>query len=202
MSTGYADFDPWRCGLDEAGRGPLAGPVCAAAVVLGPNFDPAGLGDSKALSERARLDQAARISRTAASWGVGWAWPHEIDRLNILRASLLAMERAFWDLRARFGHEPAGALVDGLHCPALPCPVLARPKADATDPAVGAASILAKVARDLWMERWSWIDGRYAFERHKGYPTLEHRQALALHGPSLQHRLSFTVKPVQEELAF
>ncbi len=182
------------CGIDEAGRGPLAGPVCAAAVVLGPHFHTEGLNDSKKLSPRRREEFCAHIMQNALFWGLAWASAQEIDQLNILQASLLAMRRAWLELEA-----PAQALVqdivvDGNICPNIDGPVRALVRADALVPEVMAASILAKTARDRAMLRWDWIYPDYGFAQHKGYPTLAHRQAIAHFGPSPIQRMSFSVK--------
>jgi ribonuclease HII len=192
------------CGLDEAGRGPLAGPVCAAAVVLPPDFDRACLGDSKKLSPRQREEARAAIYEGALAWGIGWASAAEIDGINILRASLLAMERAFRAMvlgaagpgPAEAGKLPAGltgleAIVDGLHVPHLPIPCTPMVKADSQIPEVMAASILAKTARDRMMERYSWLYPEYDYDRHKGYPTKAHREKIARYGPSPIQRMSF-----------
>ena len=185
------------CGLDEAGRGPLAGPVCAAAVVLPPTFKFELLNDSKKLSENRREVAMRAIYEGCLAWGVGWASAAEIDRLNILRASLLAMERAF----AGLGLVPDEAVVDGLFVPKIGIPCRAVVKADATVAAVMAASILAKTARDRMMERYSWLYPEYGYEKHKGYPTRMHLERIALHGPSPIQRLSFRVgRPSQGEL--
>lgn len=179
------------CGLDEAGRGPLAGPVCAAAVMLPEDFPLELLDDSKKLSEKRRGQAASRIL-ASARWGLGWAGPEEIDRLNILKASLLAMERAFAAMLADGGGAPGIAVVDGLYAPPLGCRSMPLVKADALVPAVMAASILAKTARDREMERWSWIYPDYGYERHKGYPTAAHREACRRLGPSPIQRRSFS----------
>jgi ribonuclease HII len=189
------------CGLDEAGRGPLAGPVCAAAVILPGDFPLEVLGDSKKLTPLKR--EAARVLiYTKALWGIGWASAAEIDEINILKASLLAMERAFramtlafpaWE--TAFGENSPGAaeaVADGLYVPRLPIPCRALVKADSIVPQVMAASILAKTARDRMMERYSWLYPRYGYEKHKGYPTREHRENLARYGPSPIQRKSFT----------
>jgi ribonuclease HII len=187
------------CGLDEAGRGPLAGPVCAAAVVLPRSFAIDLLDDSKKLSEKRREEAMRAIYGGALAWGVGWASAEEIDRINILRASLLAMERAF----ACIGIEVDQAIVDGLYVPSIPVPCRAVVKADATVSAVMAASILAKTARDRMMERYSWLYPEYGYEKHKGYPTRLHLERIALHGPSPIQRFSFSVgRPRQGEFAF
>lgn len=185
------------CGLDEAGRGPLAGPVCAAAVVLPQDFPRELLDDSKKLSEKRREIAMRAIYEGALAWGVGWASAAEIDRINILRASLLAMERAFAGLPL----VPDEAVVDGLYAPAIGIPCTAVVKADATVAAVMAASILAKTARDRMMERYSWLYPEYGYEKHKGYPTRLHLERIALHGPSPIQRLSFRIgRPAQGEL--
>jgi len=175
------------CGIDEAGRGPLAGPVVAAAVILDPAHPVAGLRDSKQLSPARRELLAAAIRERALAWAIGRAEPAEIDRLNILRATLLAMRRAFDGLEPA----PAMALVDGNVCPHLPCDCDAVVRGDATVPAISAASILAKVARDAEM---AVLDGHfpgYGFARHKGYPTAAHLEALRRLGPTPSHRRSF-----------
>ncbi|MGB5831854.1 MAG: ribonuclease HII [Thiohalocapsa sp.] len=179
-------------GVDEAGRGPLAGPVCAAAVILNPQDIPPGLDDSKRLSQAARERLAPRIETAALGWSIAWASVAEIDRLNILQASLLAMRRAVAALECG----PTLVLVDGNRCPdGLPCPSRAIVGGDALEPAISAASILAKVARDREMLRLHRIHPDYGFARHKGYPTKAHLNALRLHGVSQEHRRSF--RPVR-----
>lgn len=175
------------CGVDEAGRGPLAGPVCAAAVILDPARPIPGLKDSKKLSAANRVRLAWEIRRHALAWSVAWASVEEIDRLNILNASLLAMQRAVEALAVR----PELALIDGNRCPVLRMPARAIVRGDALEPCISAASILAKTERDKEMRRLADIHPQYGFERHAGYPTPEHLAALALHGPSPCHRLSF-----------
>jgi len=174
-------------GVDEAGRGPLAGPVMAAAVVLDDNNPVEGLADSKALSPSRRTELAKRIRAQARAWCVASATTEEIDRLNILQASLLAMQRAVLGL----GLEPGLALVDGNQKPPLKCPMRTVVKGDALIPAISAASILAKVARDLQMIELDRIYPEYGFAIHKGYPTVAHLAALELHGVSPVHRRSF-----------
>ncbi|MDR2313800.1 MAG: ribonuclease HII [Spirochaetaceae bacterium] len=185
-------------GLDEAGRGPLAGPVSAAAVILPRDFPLDILGDSKKLSEGQRHRAAALITEKAA-WGIGWAEASEIDKINILRASLLAMTRAWEALEAAFPDGSARfsvtAVADGLYCPELPIPCRALVKADAAVPEVMAASILAKTARDRMMVRYSWFYPEYGYDRHKGYPTVEHRRAILRWGPSPIQRRTFTLRP-------
>ena len=182
------------CGLDEAGRGPLAGPVTAGCAVLPAGFPLEVLGDSKVLTPRQR-EKAFALIQERAFWGLGWCDAAEIDRINILQASLTAMVRAFEDLRSRFPDcRIDGAIVDGLHCPKVPVPCTALVRADALEPCVSAASILAKVSRDRFMDQAGKDDPRYGFEVHKGYPTLAHRKALSVHGPGPLHRLTFTWK--------
>jgi ribonuclease HII len=220
-------------GIDEAGRGPLAGPVCAAAVILGLgsqagtcpaqnddapllrvcHFPIEILNDSKKLSAQKRDAAMTVIYQQALAWGIGWASAAEIDTLNILAASLLAMKRAFFDMTGRmkkraglrmkdaaelknYGRAleiPAGleAVIDGLFVPEIPIPSRAIVKADGKYPEVMAASILAKTARDRMMERYAWLYPEYGYEQHKGYPTREHRARLMKYGPSPIQRMSF-----------
>lgn len=175
------------CGVDEAGRGPLAGPVVAAAVILAEDQPIDGLADSKALSPQRRMRLAREIASRAVAWSVGTASVEEIDALNILQASLLAMQRAI----AGLAIEPRQILVDGLHCPVAPCPVRAIVRGDATVPCIAAASILAKVDRDAIMMALHERYPVYGFDRHKGYPTAAHLAALRTHGVSAAHRRSF-----------
>jgi len=181
-------------GVDEAGRGPLAGAVFAAAVILDDNRPIAGLNDSKKLSPRRRAELEKRIQETALSWSVAQASVREIDRLNILQATLIAMKRAVEKLPI----QPHEALIDGNRTPALDCKCTAVVGGDASEPSIAAASILAKEARDREMVRLSLIYPRYGFEKHKGYPTRMHLEALRLYGPTRQHRTSFA--PVREML--
>lgn len=174
-------------GVDEVGRGPLAGAVFAAAVILDPARPVPGLRDSKALSPARREALAAAICERAAAWALGRAEVEEIDRLNILRASLLAMERA---VRA-LDPPPDRVVVDGDRCPALPMATEAVVGGDATVAAISAASIVAKVARDREMVILDTVYPGYGLARHKGYPTREHLAALAALGPSPIHRRSF-----------
>lgn len=174
-------------GVDEAGRGPLAGPVIAAAVILDRANPIEGIADSKVLKPEKRERLAAIIKQRALSWAVGRAEVDEIDRLNILQASLLAMERAVEGL----GVVPELALVDGNHAPRLRCTVKTVIKGDATVPAISAASILAKVTRDAEMCELDMRFPGYEFSRHKGYPTACHLAALEKHGLSPVHRRSF-----------
>ena len=179
------------CGIDEAGRGPLAGPVTAAAVVLPPDFPLEMLRDSKRLTPKARESVLGEMLRRDVPMGIGWSWPEEIDRINILQASLAAMKRAF----AALPVQPDKVIVDGLHTPELPGTVEAEAlvKADDRIPEVMAASIAAKVVRDRWMVRYSWFEPEYGYEKHKGYPTRAHREACLRLGPSPIQRLSFRI---------
>jgi ribonuclease HII len=179
----------WSCGIDEAGRGPIAGPVTAGAVVLAPDFPVDVLGDSKSLSRTEREAAESLIKEHAVAWALGWATHEEIDSLNILQASLLAMRRAVDALRVR----PDELLVDGLYCPATSLPCRAIIKGDATVPAIMAASIIAKTARDAWMEAYAVQEPLYHFEKHKGYPTEEHRAIVLSVGPSRIQRRTFKV---------
>lgn len=174
-------------GVDEAGRGPLAGPVVAAAVILSPDDPIAGLADSKALTPARREALAGEIRQRAMCWAIGQAEVEEIDRLNILQASLLAMQRAVEAL----SHRPEKVLVDGNHCPRLSCPVEAIIKGDVTVPSISAASIMAKVHRDRIMLDMDVRYPAYGFRQHKGYPTSVHLRALMDHGISPIHRRSF-----------
>lgn len=180
--------DLWIAGVDEAGRGPLAGPVSAAAVILDPARPIAGLDDSKKLSATRRERLAVEIRERALAWSLAWASVEEIDQLNILHASLLAMQRAVCALDPA----PGRVLVDGNRCPpALPCPAEAIVGGDARVESIAAASILAKVARDQQMLELDHDYPGYGFARHKGYPTRAHLDALQQLGPSAVHRRSF-----------
>jgi ribonuclease HII len=183
------------CGVDEVGRGPLAGAVVAACVVLNPRKPIRGLADSKQLTPAQRETLAKEIRVKALAWSVGSASVEEIDRINILQASLLAMQRALDTLHA----EPNQVLVDGLYCPRSRWPSKAVVQGDATVPAISAASILAKVIRDAAMCELHAERPEYGFDRHKGYYTPEHIAALQRHGPCEFHRRSFS--PVKEMLA-
>ncbi len=178
------------CGVDEAGRGPLAGPVCAAAVILPADFPESCLDDSKALSARQREKAYEVIIEKALDWAVGWATHDEIGTMNILQASLGAMCRAV----ALLERQPDIVLVDGNKVPKLEYPAVAVIKGDSRVSAIMAASILAKVARDRVMERLDAVQPEYGFSKHKGYPTAEHRKAIVRHGPSLWARPGFSVK--------
>lgn len=175
------------CGVDEAGRGPLAGPVYAAAVILDPGTHIAGLADSKALSASRREELAGQIRRHALAWAIASASVAEIDAINILQASLLAMRRAVEQLSVA----PGEVLVDGNHCPAVGYPVRAIVRGDSKIPAISAASILAKTARDAEMLRLHLLYPRYGLDRHKGYPTAAHLAALGQYGVCEIHRRSY-----------
>ena len=190
------------CGLDEAGRGALAGPVCAAAAILHDDFPVEVLNDSKKLNAAQREYAAAVIKEKALAWAVGWAEHTEIDKINILRASLLAMRRAFmamskklpWpghDFEKEYGKYVGDTVIDGLFIPELPVPCRALVKADTKIPAVMAASILAKTSRDAKMVKLSVKYPLYHYEKHKGYPTKGHKTLIAVHGLSPIQRLSF-----------
>jgi len=187
------------CGIDEAGRGPTAGPVCAAAVVLDPQFDRDCLRDSKVLSPRRRESLASALRSGESLIGTGWTWPEEIDTLNIHHASLLAMKRAFFDLVANHSLPDRGiksiskVLVDGKFTPEIPIPTEAVVHGDSLIPEISAASIIAKVTRDRWMIRYSWIETSWEFDSHKGYPTPRHRELCRIHGLSPIHRRSFRI---------
>jgi len=175
------------CGVDEAGRGPLAGPVYAAAVILDPARPIPGIADSKTLAEKKRERLAEDIRRWALAWAVASASVEEIDRLNILQATLLAMARAVAALPVR----PAEVLVDGNRCPRLDVPVKAIIGGDATVAEISAASILAKTARDAEMRLLHERYPVYGLDKHKGYGTAEHLAALRRHGPAPFHRRTF-----------
>ncbi|MGV8921877.1 MAG: ribonuclease HII [Thermomonas sp.] len=183
-------------GIDEAGRGPLAGPVSVAAVILDPSRPIAGLDDSKRLSERKREALYPLIIERALAWRIEFVEADEIDTLNILQATMTGMRRALAGLSPCAGH----ALIDGNRIPeGLICPATAIVGGDGLEPAIMAASILAKVARDARMRELHVEHPHYGFDRHKGYPSPMHLQALALHGPCPQHRRSFA--PVRNALA-
>ena len=183
------------CGVDEAGRGPLAGPVFAAAVVFPPwRRLPNGIADSKLLSARRREKVAGVIKERALVWAVAWASVEEIDSLNILQASLLAMQRAVESLSL----EPDEVLLDGAHCPVLTVPARAVIDGDAKVRVIAAASILAKTARDAEMCRLHERFPQYGFDEHKGYPTPRHLKALRRYGVCEAYRRSFA--PVRDVL--
>ena len=174
-------------GIDEAGRGPLAGPVVAAAVILDPSRKIRGLRDSKVMTPEERDEVGAAIRVKALAWAVASSDVAEIDTLNILRATLLAMRRAVEALAV----QPIEALIDGDHCPALACPAYAIVKGDRDVPAISAASIIAKTTRDAMLVALDREYPMYGFARHKGYGTPEHLAALDLHGPCPAHRKTF-----------
>jgi ribonuclease HII len=182
----------WICGVDEAGRGPLVGAVVAGAVVLDPLNPIAGLRDSKRLTPARREALYAEIVLKAKAWGVGEASPLEIDQINILQATMLAMQRAVDDLCARLGRLPDKALIDGNRCPRLPIPAEAIVKGDSKEPAISAASIVAKVTRDRQMEGLHARYPDYGFLQHMGYPTPVHLAALRQYGACPEHRRSFS----------
>lgn len=181
-------------GVDEAGRGPLAGPVMAAAVILSPGVPIPGLNDSKRLTARRRERLHDEILANAAAYALGVASVEEIDTLNIFRANLLAMQRAVEGLPVA----PTLILVDGLHVPCVACVARAVVGGDGLEPAIMAASILAKVTRDRLMDELDAQYPAYGFARHRGYGTAEHLAALRVHGPCPAHRRSF--RPVAESL--
>lgn len=193
MQLGFAAIARRPAGIDEVGRGPLAGPVVAAAVIL-PEYTIPGIGDSKRLSPKQRETAAVAIRAQAVAWAVGRAEVEEIDRINIRQATFLAMRRALALLRV----VPDYALVDGRDCPGLNCPTRPIIGGDASVPAIGAASILAKQARDAEMVLLDAQFPGYGFARHKGYGTPEHLAALARLGPCILHRRSF--RPVRDLL--
>jgi ribonuclease HII len=184
--------DGLRAGVDEAGRGPLAGPVVAAAVILDPRRRIRGIRDSKLIEPEERTELAIKIRAGAIAWSVAWADVEEIDNLNILQATYLAMRRALLGLRVR----PAHVQVDGDRCPSfvglsLECSFEAIVDGDARRICIGAASILAKTTRDAMMVGLDAIYPQYGFASHKGYSTPEHFEALEKYGPSPIHRRSF-----------
>ncbi len=183
------------CGVDEAGRGPLCGPVVAAAVILDPARPIVGLADSKKLSEKRRIALAAEIREKALAWCVAEASVEEIDRLNILHASMLAMQRAVAGLKPA----PTRAQVDGNRCPQLAVPCEAIVKGDALVPEISAASILAKTARDAQLLELDRKYPQYGLAGHKGYPTPAHLTALRAHGACEIYRKSFA--PVHDVIA-
>lgn len=183
------------CGVDEAGRGPIAGPVVAAAVILDPENPITGITDSKKLSEKKRLALSAEIKQKALAWSIAQCDVAEIDELNILHAAMLAMKRAVEALPVR----PDKALIDGNRVPKLTIAAEAIIKGDLKEACIGAASILAKVERDRQMLEWHERYPQYNFAKHKAYGTAEHLAALAKHGACPIHRRSF--RPVREAIA-
>ncbi|MBR6407147.1 MAG: ribonuclease HII [Clostridia bacterium] len=178
------------CGIDEAGRGPLAGDVYAAAVILPASCTINGLNDSKKLSEKRREALFDVIREKAVDYAIATATAQEIDEINILQATFLAMRRAVDSLRIK----PDFALVDGNRMPPLPCDAQTIVKGDSLSPSIAAASILAKVARDRYMTEMARKYPQYQFEKHKGYPTALHRELVLKYGPSEIHRKTFLKK--------
>ena len=178
------------CGVDEAGRGPLAGPVCAAAVILPPGLEIPGLNDSKKLTDKKRRELYDIMIEQAVSYGIAFASEQEIDEINILQATFLAMRRAVEQL----GVQPELALVDGNRDPGLGIPTRTIVKGDGLSASIAAASILAKVTRDRWMEVLDAKYPQYGFAVHKGYGTKRHYAALTEFGPCEEHRQTFLRK--------
>lgn len=185
----YGEY-PLLCGMDEAGRGPLAGDVFAAAVILAPDTVIEGINDSKKLTEKKREKLFDEIKEKALYWSIETASVEEIEQLNILNCAMLAMKRAAESL----GVTPDMALADGNKTPQLSCPVQFVIKGDAKSQSIAAASILAKVARDRYMKEMALKYPQYSFEKHKGYGTKAHYQALDEYGPCEIHRMSFLKK--------
>ncbi len=181
-------------GVDEVGRGPLVGDVVTAAVILDPNNPIEGLNDSKKLSEKKRLALLPEIKEKALAWAVGRCSPEEIDELNILQATMVAMQRAIAGLKV----QPDLALIDGNRCPQLPMDSQAVVKGDLRVAEISAASIIAKVVRDQEMEELDKQYPQFGFAKHKGYPTKAHFEAIEQHGVISEHRKSF--KPVKKAL--
>ncbi|MGV3583046.1 MAG: ribonuclease HII [Methylophilus sp.] len=179
------------CGVDEAGRGPLAGAVYAAAVILNPAHPIDGLADSKKLSEKKRDALAIEIKQYALAWAIASSSVEEIDQINILQASLLAMKRAVEAMQAQFGITPDLVQVDGNRCPKISLPSEAIVKGDSKVQAISAASILAKTARDAELYELDKRYPEYGFAQHKGYPTALHMASLQVHGVSQVHRRSY-----------
>ena len=186
FSEGYSII----CGVDEAGRGPLAGPVCAAAVILPPNTIIPGLNDSKKLTDKKRRELFPIIKETALAYGIAFASHQEIDEINILQATYLAMERAMEQLSVK----PDLALIDGNRAKDFGLPVKTVVHGDSLSASIAAASVLAKVTRDEYMEKMAEEYPQYGFEIHKAYGTKAHYEALRTHGPSPIHRMTFLKK--------
>jgi len=186
MNEGYRII----CGVDEAGRGPLAGPVCAAAVILPSNLEIPGLNDSKKLTDKRRRELFPLIEEKAIAYGIGFADHVEIDKINILQATYLAMERALSELTIK----PDMVLIDGNRAKNFGLPVQTVVKGDSLSASIAAASILAKVSRDNLMLEFARAYPQYGFEIHKGYGTKAHYAALAEHGASPIHRMTFLKK--------
>jgi ribonuclease HII len=190
------DFPVIHAGVDEVGRGPLAGPVIAAAVILDPSFFIDGLKDSKLISHKKRESLSEIIKSKALAYAIGRAEVEEIEEINILQASLLAMNRAIILLNIK----PELVLIDGNKCPKnCPYPSRAIVRGDQLIPAISAASIIAKVARDAEMTEYDTLYPGYAFATHKGYGTQKHRDLLKIHGPSPIHRKSFLKGFIREK---
>jgi ribonuclease HII len=179
------------CGADEAGRGPLAGAVYAAAVVLNSDRPIIGLADSKKLSEKKRNLLSVEIKQHALAWAIASCSAQEIDEINILQASLLAMKRAIESMQVQFGITPDLVQVDGNKCPRISLPCEAIVKGDSKVQAISAASILAKVARDAELYELDKVYPQYGFAKHKGYPTVFHLEMLEVHGVTPVHRLTY-----------
>ena len=186
----YNKGHKWICGVDEAGRGPLAGPVCAAAVILPANIDIPGLNDSKKLSDKKRRELYPLICEKAIAYGIAFADHREIDEINILQATYLAMERAI----SQLSQKPEIALIDGNRAKDFGIPVETVVGGDGRSASIAAASILAKVTRDNYMLEIAKTYPQYGFDIHKGYGTKVHYAALAEHGPCKIHRLTFLKK--------
>ena len=186
----YCDDITVICGVDEAGRGPLAGPVCAAAVILPRGLELPGLNDSKKLTDKKRRELYPIIKEQAIAYGIAFATEQEIDELNILQATFLAMQRAIDQLEGKADL----ALIDGNREKDFGLPVKTIVKGDSRSANIAAASVLAKVTRDDWMEEMAKQHPEYGFEIHKGYGTKAHYAALTEHGPSPIHRMTFLRK--------
>lgn len=186
----YSDEIRMICGVDEAGRGPLAGPVCAAAVILPPNMEISGLTDSKKLTDKKRIELYPIIMEQALAYGIGFASEQEIDEINILQATFLAMQRALDQLSVK----PDLALIDGNRKKDFGVPVQTVVKGDSLSANIAAASVLAKVTRDNLMLEMSATYPAYGFDIHKGYGTKAHYEALRQFGPSPVHRMTFLKK--------
>jgi ribonuclease HII len=186
----YSDEIRMICGVDEAGRGPLAGPVCAAAVILPPNMEISGLTDSKKLTDKKRRELYPVIMEQALAYGIGFASEQEIDEINILQATFLAMQRALDQLSVK----PDLALIDGNRKKDFGVPVQTVVKGDSLSANIAAASVLAKVTRDNLMLEMSATYPAYGFDIHKGYGTKAHYEALRQFGPAPVHRMTFLKK--------
>ena len=186
----YAEGITAICGVDEAGRGPLAGPVCAAAVILPPHLELPGLNDSKKLTDERRRELFPIIKEQAIAYGIGFASEAEIDEINILQATFLAMQRAIDQLNGQAGF----AIIDGNRQKDFGLPVMTVVKGDSRSANIAAASVLAKVSRDDLMLQMAETYPQYGFDVHKGYGTKAHYEALRNHGPSPIHRMSFLKK--------